>query len=553
MEKLRIIPLGGAGEVGKNMLAIEHGADILLIDAGIMFPENDMLGIDFIIPDWRYLDDKVNSVRAILLTHGHEDHIGALPYLLRQIHAPVYTTRLTRGLIEVKLKSHKLLDQVSLNTVTAEDAVSAGPFHVEFFRVCHSIPDAVGLGITTPAGLIVHTGDFKFDHTPVSGLPTDFAKLAELGGRGVLALLSDSTNAEKPGTTPSERVVEAALEQVFNTAPGRIIVATFASLISRIQQVANVAARHNRKLAIAGHSMSENVRIAQKLGYLDLPAGLFTPMNEIGRLPPSEIVVMVTGAQGEPSSVLARMSTGQYGPLKVMRGDTVVVSAHPIPGNEEMVHRTINRLFQRGAEVLYDPIAPVHVSGHASQEEQKLMLNLVRPQYFIPIHGELRHLKTHARLAQQLGILPQNTFVVENGYVIEFEPRDEGRAIEAHVGERVPGGYVYVDGTSVGEVGPSVLRDRELLSRDGFVIAIVHRNAETGQVDSQPEIITRGFVFEREAEDLLAGAQVTVLESLKSTGGLPEEKLGEKMRAALNEYLYRETRRRPMVIPVVME
>ncbi len=546
-DMLRIIPLGGLGEVGKNMLTIEYGDAILLIDAGIMFPENDMLGIDFIIPDWQYLKDKTDHVRAIVITHGHEDHIGALPYLLREVAAPVYATRLTRGLIEVRLKGHKLLDKVHLQTVAPGESVTLEPFRVEFFHVNHSIPDAVGLGITTPAGLLVHTGDFKFDHTPVSGQPTDFAKLAELGGRGVLALLSDSTNAEKPGTTPSERAVEAALGHVFHSAPGRIIVATFASLISRIQQVANAAARHHRKLLIAGHSMSENVRIAQKLGYLELPPDILAPINDLGRLSPRQVVIMVTGAQGEPSSVLARMSTGQYGPVKITQSDTVIISAHPIPGNEEMVHRTINRLFQRGAEVLYDPIAPVHVSGHASQEEQKLMLSLTRPQYFIPIHGELRHLKAHARLAQQLGLPASNIFAVENGYVIEF---DNG---QARRGERVPGGYVYVDGASVGEVGPAVLRDRELLSRDGFVVAIVHRNTETGEIDSQPEIITRGFVFEKEAEDLLAGAEVTVLESLKSTGELPEDKLREKMRNALAEYLYRETRRRPMVIPVVME
>ena len=545
-ERLRIIPLGGNGEVGKNMLAIEYGPDVLIIDAGIMFPENDMLGIDFIIPDWQYLRDRAEHICGIIITHGHEDHTGALPYLLREINAPVYTTRLTRGLIELKLKTHKLLEQTTVHTIKAGDTVQIGPFQVEFFRVCHSIPDAVGLGITTPAGLIVHTGDFKFDHTPVDGKPTDFAKLAELGGRGVLVLLSDSTNAERPGTTPSERIVEAAFDQVFRDAKGRIIVATFASLISRIQQVANVAARYNRKLVITGHSMSENVKIAQKLGYISLPEGLLVRVEEAGRLMPNETVMMVTGAQGEPSSVLARMSTGQHRQVGVQKGDTVILSAHAIPGNEEMIHRTINRLFKRGAEVLYDPIAPVHVSGHASQEEHKLMLNLVRPQYFIPIHGELRQLKAHARLAQQLGIPSQNTFIVENGYVIEF---DEG---EGRIGERVPGGYVYVDGSTVGDISPEVLRDREVLSRDGFVVAIVQRDSETGQVQGRPEIITRGFVVEHEAEDLIIGAEEAVLATVLSNG-VNAQGLRDKVKNTLMEYLYRETRRRPMVIPVVLE
>ena len=548
-ERLRIIPLGGNGEVGKNMMAIEYGPDILIIDAGIMFPENDMLGIDFIIPDWQYIRDKAQQVRGIIITHGHEDHTGALPYLLREVNAPVYATRLTRGLIELKLKSGKLLDQTVIHTVKAGDNLSIGPFRVEFFRVCHSIPDAVGLGITTPAGLIVHTGDFKFDHTPVDGKPTDFAKLAELGGRGVLALLSDSTNAERPGTTPSERVVEAAFDQVFRDAKGRIIVATFASLISRIQQVANVAARYNRKLVITGHSMSENVKIAQKLGYLNLPEDLLVRVEEAGRLLPSETVMMVTGAQGEPSSVLARMSTGQHRQVGVQKGDTVILSAHAIPGNEEMIHRTINRLFKRGAEVLYDPIAPVHVSGHASQEEHKLMLNLVRPQYFIPIHGELRQLKAHARLAQQLGIPPQNIFIVENGYVIEF---DEG---EGRLGERVPGGYVYVDGSTVGDISPEVLRDREVLSRDGFVVAIVQRDSDTGQAQGRPEIITRGFVVEHEAEDLILGAEEAVLKAVEGSApnGANGKSLHDKVKDSLVDYLYHETKRRPMVIPVVLD
>ena len=544
---LRIVPIGGCGEIGKNMTAIEYGRNILIIDAGIMFPENDMLGIDFIIPDWRYLFDKKDQVRAIIVTHGHEDHTGALPYLLKEFNAPLYTARLTRGLIEVKLKQHKILEQVTLNTIAAGESLTAGPFKLEFFRVSHSIPDNVGMGITTPAGLIVHTSDFKFDHTPVDGKPTDFAKLAELGGRGVLALLSDSTNADQPGTTPSERVIDEAFERVFREAKGRIIVGTFASLISRIQQVANAAMRTNRKMAIAGTSMSENVRMAQRLGYLNFPDDLIVRLDEAVRMRPRDVVIMATGTQGEPSSVLARVANAQHSQIKVQRGDTVVMSSHPVPGNEEMVHRTINRLFQRGAEVLYDPIEQVHVSGHASQEEQKLMLNLVKPRFFIPVHGELRHLHAHARLARQVSIDPQNIFVVENGHPIEF---DEG---EARLGERVPGGYVYVDGSSVGDIGPSVLRERELLGRDGFMLAIVHRDPDSGQLLDTPELITRGFIYMKEAEDVLAGATQAVVSVVESNGRASQEAIRDKVERSLSEYLYNETKRRPMIMAVVRD
>ena len=544
---LRIVPIGGCGEIGKNMTAIEYGRNILIIDAGIMFPENDMLGIDFIIPDWRYLFDKKDQVRAIIVTHGHEDHTGALPYLLKEFNAPLYTARLTRGLIEVKLKQHKILEQVTLNTIAAGESLTAGPFKLEFFRVSHSIPDNVGMGITTPAGLIVHTSDFKFDHTPVDGKPTDFAKLAELGGRGVLALLSDSTNADQPGTTPSERVIDGAFERVFREAKGRIIVGTFASLISRIQQVANAAMRTNRKMAIAGTSMSENVRMAQRLGYLNFPDDLIVRLDEAVRMRPRDVVIMATGTQGEPSSVLARVANAQHSQIKVQRGDTVVMSSHPVPGNEEMVHRTINRLFQRGAEVLYDPIEQVHVSGHASQEEQKLMLNLVKPRFFIPVHGELRHLHAHARLARQVSIDPQNIFVVENGHPIEF---DEG---EARLGERVPGGYVYVDGSSVGDIGPSVLRERELLGRDGFMLAIVHRDPDSGQLLDTPELITRGFIYMKEAEDVLAGATQAVVSVVESNGRASQEAIRDKVERSLSEYLYNETKRRPMIMAVVRD
>lgn len=542
---LRIIPLGGLGEVGKNMTAFEYGKNIILIDCGIMFPENDMLGIDFIIPDWTYLRDKRDIIRGIIITHGHEDHTGGLPYFLKEFpEVPVFATKLTRGLIEVKLKSHKILDDVRLNTIEAGGHLDLGPFGLEFFRVAHSIPDGVGVGITTPAGLVVHTGDFKFDHTPVDGKPTDFAKLAEFGGRGVLALMSDSTNADQPGTTPSERVIDAAFAQVFREAKGRIIVGTFASLISRIQQVANAAVKYNRKLALAGTSMVENVKMAQRLGYLVFPDDLIVRLEDTKKMSPDRVVIMTTGTQGEPSSVLARMSVGEHSQLQVERGDTIIMSSHPIPGNEEMVHRTINRLFQRGANVLYDPIAQVHVSGHASQEEQKLMLNLVKPDYFMPVHGELRHLRAHEHLAQQVGVLPQNIFVLENGYSLEFS---EG---EARVGERVPGGYVYIDGSGVGDVGPAVLRDREILSRDGFVVVAMHRDPDRGLVLDRPDIVTRGFVYTQEAQDLINGAADVVLKVCENTT-LEDKALKDKVQESLGSYLYKETKRRPMIIPVL--
>jgi len=419
--KLKIIPLGGLGEVGKNMMVVEYGKNIVIIDAGVMFPENDMLGIDLVIPDFSYLRDKKELVRGIVVTHGHEDHIGALPYVLREINVPIYATKLTRGLIEVKLKEHKLLDDVELNTIQPGDHLALGPFRFEFFHVCHSIPDGVGLAIETPVGLVVHSGDFKLDQTPVDGKPTDFAKLAELGGRGVLALFSDSTNAERPGFTSSEQMVEEAFENVFRKAEGRIIVATFASLISRIQQVVSCAIRHQRKVAGAGYSMVENVDMAQRLGYLSIPPGVLVDLGEVDRLPPNKVVIIATGTQGEPSSALVRMSTGRHSRIDIVPGDTVIISARSIPGNEEMINRTVNRLFQRGADVVYEKIAPVHVSGHASQEEQKLLLNLIKPRYFVPIHGELRHLKAHARTARELGIPPSNILVVENGYVLEFD------------------------------------------------------------------------------------------------------------------------------------
>ncbi len=536
-KKLRIVPLGGLGEVGKNMMAVEYGEDILVIDAGLMFPENDMLGIDYIIPDFQYLLDKRQRVKGIIVTHGHEDHTGAIHHVMEQINAPVYATRLTRGLVELKLSRGGLLNQVSLNTVQAGESVQIGPFKVEFFHVCHSIPDGVGLGIDTPEGLIIHSGDFKFDHTPVDSWPTDFAKLGEFSGRGVLVLMADSTNADKRGWTPSERVIEPALDNVFRSAPGRIIVATFASVISRMQQVANIAIDHGRKMAFVGTSMNENARISRKLGYLDIPDSLMVSVDQALRMKPNDVVLMCTGSQGEPSSILGRLSTGTNRQFDLMPGDTVVLSSHPIPGNEESVHKTINRLFRRGASVIYDAIAPVHVSGHASQEEEKLLINLVKPRHFIPIHGELRHLHQHADLARELGIPDDCVATVENGHSIEFE---DGTM---KLGERVPGGYVFVDGAGVGDIGPSVVREREALARDGIVLVNLAIDRNTNQLTDEPEIITRGFIIIRDADVLLAGMSKIIHETVRRGNG----DLKEDLRNTLLSYIYNETKRRPMI------
>ncbi len=545
---LQIIPLGGLGEIGKNMMAFIYGSDAIVIDTGIMFPANDMLGIDYIIPDFNYLVERTDlQVRGIIVTHGHEDHTGAIQHVAAKISAPIYATPLTRGLLELKLKQARLLDQIEMVTFRAGDTLDLGPFCVETFHVCHSIPDGVGLGINTPVGLVVHTGDFKFDHTPVDNWPTDFARLAQFSSRGVLALLSDSTNADRPGWTPSEAVIDEAFDRVFRDAPGRIIVATFASLISRIQQVARAAERYNRKMAVAGHTMTENIRMAISLGYLQLSPELMISVEEANRRDPREVVIMATGTQGEPSAVLGRLAMGRHHQLAIEKGDTVIMSSHPIPGNEEMVHRIINRLFQRGAEVIYDPIAPVHVSGHASQEEQKLMISLVRPRYFIPIHGELRHLKQHAALAEEVGVPRENIAVVENGTILSF---DENGTLT--VGERVPGGYVFVDGSGVGDVGPAVMRDRETLARDGIVIVNTRVNRETREIIGEPEIVSRGFVFLRDAEDLMENARQTIRRTI-SQNPMANGSTQEMIQEALAKMFYNETKRRPMIFAFVNE
>ncbi len=548
-KKLRIVPLGGLGEIGKNMMVIEYGSKAIIIDTGIMFPENDMLGIDYIIPDFQYLQDRDDlDIQAIIITHGHEDHTGALVHVLEHFPAPVYATKLTMGLLEIKLKEAKLLDGADLHVFKAGDVLHFGPFKVETYHTTHSIPDCVGLGITTPAGLIVHTGDFKFDHTPVDNWPPDFAKLAEFGQRGVLLLLSDSTNADQPGWTPSETVIDEGFNRVFRDAKGRVLVATFASLISRIQQVANAAQRHNRKMAVTGYSMVENIKMATRLGYLDLPPDFIVPLEEAKRLPPNKIVIMSTGTQGEPSAVLSRLATGRHRQLDIKPGDTVIMSAHPIPGNEEPVSRTVNKLIQRGAHVIYHPLEEVHVSGHASREELKLMINLVRPQYFVPIHGELRHLTQHGLLAQSLGIPQDRIAVVENGTIVELK---DGKMT---VGERVPGGYVFVDGAGVGDVGRAVMRDREILARDGFVLAMLTLDAETGELLEGPELTSRGFVYIPESEDLFEDARQNIRRTLdKLDRSLSLQKRTERLESALKTLFHQETKRRPMIFVRIHE
>ncbi|MEN6299988.1 MAG: ribonuclease J [Anaerolineaceae bacterium] len=541
-KKLRIIPLGGLGEIGKNMMVYEYGDNLLVVDAGLMFPENDMLGIDYIIPDFQYLLENKNRVRGIVVTHGHEDHTGAVTHLLDQINVPIYTTRLTRGLLEVKLSRGGQLSKAQLNTVQADDVINIGPFQVEFFHVCHSIPDGVSLGIQTPAGLIIHMSDYKFDHTPVDNWPTDYGKLAELAKRGVLALLSDSTNADKPGWTPSERVIDPAFDEVFRTAPGRIIIASFASLISRIQQVADAASRHNRKLAIAGASMVENVKIARKLDYLNIPDELLVPIDQALKMKPSEVALMSTGTQGEPTSIMGRLSTGTNRQFDIIPGDTVILSSHPIPGNEESVSRTINRLFRRGANVIYEAIAQVHVSGHARQEEMKLLLNLVKPKYFIPIHGELRHLHHHAVLAQQVGIPAENIAVIENGQVIEFTNG------EMQLSERIPGGYIFVDGGSVGDVGPNLVREREILAQDGFVLVNIILDRKTCHLHEEPEIISRGFVHGKEADELFATTRQLIADSINSNSN---GRMSGDLEQTVKSFLYSKTKRRPMVFVTI--
>ena len=535
--KLRIIPLGGLGEVGKNMMAYEYGGDIIVVDAGIMFPRNDMLGVDYIIPDYEYLKKRANRVLGLFITHGHEDHIGAVQHFTEDIPVPVYATPLTRGLIEAKLHRNGAQHKVQMKTINAGDLTRIGPFTLEYFHVNHSIPDAVGIGITTPAGLVIHMSDFKFDQTPVDGWPTDFAKLSEFSNRGVDLLLSDSTNAERPGWTPSESVIRPAFEKVLSEAKGRVIVATFASLISRVQQVADAARVTGRKMALAGTSMVDNVKIARKMKYLDIPDEIIVPIEQAQNMQPHKVVIMCTGSQGEPSSIVGRLSAGTNRQFDLKPGDTIVLSSHPIPGNEETISKTINRLLRRGAKVIHDGIAPIHVSGHAAQEEQKLLINLVKPKHFLPIHGELRQLVRHAEIAQQLGIEAENTIVAENGQVVELV----GKKIM--LGERIPGDYVFVTGESIGDIDHDVMKERSQLARSGILLIDISIDKKTGRLLHEPEIITRGFVSPEEATSLIPDVRRLVMRAVHNDGFDDEKDIINTVKS----YLHQQTKRRPMV------
>ena len=548
-QKLQIIPLGGLGEIGKNMTVIRCGDEMIIIDSGLMFPENEMLGVDLVIPDISYVVENEKCLKAIVLTHGHEDHIGALPYILKKISVPVYGTKLTLGILEGRLKENGV-DCGNLHAVAPGEIIMLGCFSVGFIRVNHSIPDSVGLSIKTPVGMVVHTGDFKFDYTPVDGKMTDFRRLADLGNKGVLVMLADSTNAEREGHTLSEKTVGAAFNREFAEAQGRVIVATFSSNVHRIQQVIDTAIKYRRRVAILGRSMVNVVNISMELGYIHAPEGVIIDIEEIVNYPANKIVIITTGSQGEPMSALTRMAMSDHRQVDIIQGDTVIISATPIPGNEKVVAKTIDNLLRLGAHVIYSRNEGIHVSGHASQEELKLMHNLIKPKFFIPVHGELHHLFAHARLAEELGMTRDHILVGENGFVFEFT-KERGK-----VAGRINWGVVMVDGLGVGDVGNIVLRDRRQLSQDGILIVVVTMNRETGKIVAGPDVVSRGFVYVRESEALMDEAKARVMQALKHCA---EEKISDwstikiNVKDALAQFLFEQTRRRPMILPIIME
>lgn len=551
-DKLLIFALGGVGEIGKNMYVIQYNNDIVVVDSGLKFPEEDMLGIDIVIPDISYLTDNRDKVRGILITHGHEDHIGGLPYVLRHLNVPVYGTKLTLGLIEGKLKEAGLLGETKRILINADSEVQLGSIRASFFKTNHSIPDSVGVCLDTPEGIVVHTGDFKFDHTPVNDQFADLQRIAEIGKRGVLALLSDSTNAERPGYTPSESKVGDELEDIFRKSTQRVVVATFASNVHRIQQIINASIATRRKIAVVGRSMVNVVSIASELGYLNIPEGMLIEPEEVNKLAADRVVILCTGSQGEPMSALTRMARSTHRKVDILPGDTVIIAATPIPGNERYVGRTVDELFRLGANVIYGPgsVSGVHVSGHGSQEELKLMLNLIKPKYFIPIHGEYRMLRLHGRLGESIGIDRENIFIVDNGDTVEFQGG------VARKGAKVQAGNVLIDGLGVGDVGNIVLRDRKLLSQDGILVVVVTLSKQDGTILSGPDIISRGFVYVRESEGLLDEANRIVTSTLNK---LMNDKVNEwaslktNVKDALGRFLYEQTRRRPMILPIIME
>ena len=547
---LRVIPLGGLGAIGKNMMVLEYESALVIVDSGLMFPDDEMLGIDLVLPDFTYVVENRDRVLGVILTHGHEDHVGALPYLLKEVNVPVYGTRLTLGLVNSKLGEHGLQGKTSLNEIVPGKELQLGPFRIEFLEVCHSIPDGVGLGIHTPVGTVVHTGDFKLDQTPIDCRVTAMQRFGELGRQGVLLLLSDSTNSDVLGFTAPESTVGESFDSIFALARGRIIVASFASHIHRIQQLLDTAARHGRSVAVVGRSMVKNVNIADNLGYLSIPEGLIVRPNDIAALPDDRVVVLCTGSQGEPLSALARMASHDHPLVEIVKGDTVVISARPVPGNETSVYRTIDRLFAAGARVIYESSAHVHVSGHAAAEELKVMLNLVKPKYFMPIHGEHRHLYFHAELARATGIPDENIFLLENGDVLELE------ADRAAVTGKVQAGMILVDGFAMGDLNDLVLRDRQHLASDGLVIVVVTLSAQDGKILADPEVVFRGFAHAGDLDKLAEEAKRKVVEALGAASleqVMDRALLKGHVHDVVQKFLKKQAGRRPMVLPVLVE
>ena len=549
-EKLKIISLGGLNEVGKNLTVYEYGNDILIVDCGLGFPDDEMYGVDIVIPDVAYLVKNQSRIRGIVLTHGHEDHIGALPYLMREISAPIYATPLTAGLTEFKLREHDVLYNTELNIVKPGGNFKLGCFKVEFIHVNHSIPDTVALSIKTPVGIIIHTGDFKIDTTPVNGCMIDLARLGEFGNRGVIALLSDSTNVEKQGYSTSESKVGERFDELFQGCMERIIVTTFASNVYRVQQVIDCAEKYGRKVAVTGRSMENAMRVSAELNCIRIPDGLLMDIGQIKNLPPEKVVIITTGSQGEPMSALYRMAFSGHRQIEIKSGDRVIISASAVPGNERMVSRVIDELFRRGAEVIYDKVSDLHVSGHAYQEELKMMIALTKPRFFIPKHGEHRHLRMHAKIAAQMGIPSKNIIIADIGHIIELSSKGINR------NGTVPSGRVLVDGTGVGEVGAVVLRDRKHLAQDGMIVVIVTLSGEDGSLVTGPDIITRGFIYVRESEELIRELKDVVLQTLDDNlyGNIGDwASLKRSIKSDLSSYLYKTTKRNPMILPVVNE